>query len=56
MLPVIVPLMRPTGCGKSTLCPRKRLRRIALTDGVKLAYDLTLPAAAGRFPVALEYD
>ena len=29
---------------------------IALSDGVKLAYDLTRPAAADRFPVALEYD
>jgi uncharacterized protein len=29
---------------------------ITLPDGVKLAYDLTLPTATGRFPVALEYD
>ena len=25
---------------------------ITITGGVKLAYDLTLPSAAGRFPVA----
>jgi predicted acyl esterase len=29
---------------------------ITIAGGVKLAYDLTLPAAHGRFPVALEYD
>src|ERR1700729_2625160 len=30
---------------------------ISISGGVKLAYDLTLPAAAAsRFPVALEYD
>jgi hypothetical protein len=29
---------------------------ITIPGGVKLAYDLTLPAATGRFPVALEYN
>jgi predicted acyl esterase len=29
---------------------------ITVSGGVKLAYDLTLPSAAGRFPVALEYN
>jgi len=29
---------------------------ISISGGVKLAYDLTRPAAAGRFPVALEYN
>ncbi len=29
---------------------------IPISGRVKLAYDLTLPAAAGRFPVALEYN
>ena len=29
---------------------------ITITGGVKLAYDLTLPSAASRFPVALEYN
>jgi uncharacterized protein len=29
---------------------------ITISGGVKLAYDLTLPRASGRFPVALEYD
>ena len=29
---------------------------IPISRGVKLAYDLTLPAAVGRFPVALEYN
>jgi predicted acyl esterase len=29
---------------------------ITISGGVKLAYDLTLPASSGRFPVALEYD
>jgi uncharacterized protein len=29
---------------------------IRLPDGVRVAYDLTLPAASGRFPVALEYN
>ena len=29
---------------------------ITISGGVKLAYDLTLPAASDRFPVALEYD
>ena len=27
---------------------------ITISGGVKLAYDLTLPSATGRFPVALE--
>ncbi len=29
---------------------------LTISGGIKLAYDLTLPAATGRFPVALEYD
>jgi uncharacterized protein len=29
---------------------------ITVSGGIKLAYDLTLPAAAGRFPVAVEYN
>jgi len=29
---------------------------LTISGGVKLAYDLTLPRASGRFPVALEYD
>jgi uncharacterized protein len=29
---------------------------ITIPGGAKLAYDLTLPAASGRFPVALEYN
>jgi hypothetical protein len=29
---------------------------ITISGGVKLAYDLTLPSATGRFPVALEYN
>jgi uncharacterized protein len=29
---------------------------ITISDGIKLEYDLTLPSAPGRFPVALEYN
>jgi uncharacterized protein len=29
---------------------------ITVSGGIKLAYDLTLPAASGRFPVAFEYN
>ncbi len=29
---------------------------VKLPDGVQVAYDLTMPAASGRFPVALEYN
>ena len=29
---------------------------ITVSGGIKLAYDLTLPSATGRFPVALEYN
>lgn len=29
---------------------------LTVSGRIKLAYDLTLPAATGRFPVALEYD
>jgi uncharacterized protein len=29
---------------------------ITVSSGIKLAYDLTLPKASGRFPVALEYN
>jgi predicted acyl esterase len=29
---------------------------ITVSGGIKLAYDLTLPAATGRFPVAFEYN
>src|SRR5712672_128738 len=29
---------------------------ITMSDGVKLRYAVELPAAAGRFPVALKYD
>jgi uncharacterized protein len=34
----------------------RRTGYITLPAGVKVAYDLTLPAASGRFPVALEYN
>lgn len=36
--------------------PADRHGYISISGGVKLAYDLTLSAAAGRFPVALEYN
>lgn len=36
--------------------PVNRTGYLTISGGVKLAYDLTLPAASGRFPVALEYD
>jgi putative CocE/NonD family hydrolase len=42
--------------GVSRLPPASRTGYITIAGGVKLAYDLTLPAASGRFPVALEYD
>jgi len=29
---------------------------LTIAHGIELAYDLTLPAASGRFPVALEYN
>jgi uncharacterized protein len=42
---------------RSSSGPRvDRTGYITISGGVKLAYDLTLPAATGRFPVALEYD
>jgi putative CocE/NonD family hydrolase len=41
-----------TATGTST----SRQGYISIAGGVKLAYDLTLPAAVGRFPVALEYN
>jgi predicted acyl esterase len=36
--------------------PVSRTGYITVAGGFKLAYDLTLPAAHGRFPVAFEYD
>src|SRR5215472_18335684 len=43
---------RAAGAGPSV----NRTGYVTISGGVKLAYDLTLPAASGRFPVALEYD
>jgi uncharacterized protein len=42
--------------GSSATAGVSRTGYITISGGVKLAYDLTLPAASGRFPVALEYD
>ena len=39
---------RPTGVNRTGY--------ITIPGGVRLAYDLTLPSAVGRFPVALEYN
>lgn len=43
-------------CTSSAGAGVSRTGYITISGGVKLAYDLTLPAASGRFPVALEYD
>jgi predicted acyl esterase len=42
--------------GSSGSASVNRTGYITISGGVKLAYDLTLPGASGRFPVALEYD
>src|SRR5215472_14585926 len=46
----------PGGQGAAAGRSVDRTGYITIAGGVKLAYDLTLPSAAGRFPVALEYN
>lgn len=48
--------VEPAGTPAPATAGVSRTGYITLPGGIKLAYDLTLPAASGRFPVALEYD
>jgi uncharacterized protein len=47
---------QPARTAAATSAGTSRHGYIRIAGGVELAYDLTLPSAAGRFPVALEYD
>jgi predicted acyl esterase len=49
-------LMCVAWCGQAQADPVKQTGYITMSDGVKLRYAVELPAAAGRFPVALKYD
>lgn len=51
-----VPLCAAAAAFPTLTASTSRHGYIPISGGIKLAYDLTLPAAAGRFPVALEYD
>jgi uncharacterized protein len=43
-------------CAQAQAAPVQTTGYITMSDGVKLRYAVDLPAAAGRFPVALKYD
>ena len=43
-------------CGQAQADAVKKTGYITMADGVQLRYAVELPAAAGRFPVALKYD
>jgi putative CocE/NonD family hydrolase len=47
---------RTAGTASAASAGTSRHGYIPISGGIKLAYDLTLPAAAGRIPIALEYD
>jgi hypothetical protein len=43
-------------CAQAQAAPVLRTGYIPMSDGVKLRYAVELPAAHGRFPVAMKYD
>ena len=43
-------------CAVAQAAPVVRTGYITMADGVKLRYAVDLPAASGRFPVAMKYD
>src|SRR4051794_29266316 len=43
-------------CAQAEAAPVKKTGYITMSDGVKLRYAVELPAATGRFPVAMKYD
>jgi hypothetical protein len=43
-------------CAQAQAATVQQTGYITMSDGVKLRYAVELPAAAGRFPVALKYD
>src|SRR5258708_30900254 len=43
-------------CAQAQAAPVQTTGYITMSDGVKLRYAVDLPAAAGRFPVAMKYD
>ncbi|HTD77513.1 MAG TPA: hypothetical protein VK898_07745 [Chloroflexota bacterium] len=43
-------------CTQAQAAPVQKTGYIAMSDGVRLRYAVELPAAAGRFPVAMKYD
>jgi uncharacterized protein len=45
-----------TWCAQAQAAPVQKTGYITMSDGVKLRYAVELPAATGRFPVAMKYD
>ena len=43
-------------CGQAQAAAVQKTGYIPMSDGVKLRYAVDLPAASGRFPVAMKYD
>src|SRR5437763_15707185 len=43
-------------CAQAQAAAVQQTGYITMSDGVKLRYAVELPAAAGRFPVAMKYD
>ena len=43
-------------CAQAQAAAVQRTGYITMSDGVRLRYTAVLPAASGRFPVALKYD
>src|SRR3954463_12853920 len=43
-------------CSQAQAASVQKTGYITMSDGVKLRYAVELPAAAGRFPVAMKYD
>ena len=55
-LALLTTLLCVAWCGQAQAAPVKRTGYITMSDGAKLRYAVELPAASGRFPVAMKYD
>jgi putative CocE/NonD family hydrolase len=55
-LALLTALLFVAWCAGAQAAAVKKTGYITMSDGVKLRYAVVLPAAAGRFPVAMKYD
>ena len=53
---LLTPLLCVALCAPAQAAAVKKTGYVTMADGVKLRYAVELPAATGRFPVAMKYD